>query len=426
MKKYFKKAFLMVLGLSMAIGFGITHSRLNSTGGGAINPIEVSAAPEKTSASAIRITVDKGDWGWSNLHIYCWSPTVDEGYSFDCEDWRGYPLVTPESGFPYYEFPYYVSAVNFIINADEEGGSANKETHAQFVDARGDYLVDTFQWYGGAIKASVTVTRTGDYNAEIYPITSGHTAGIDSTRTRIWLYRGHYGTDDAIVVLNIDDTWYSPSGYVHAWDVGDSHHHYLPYFDIPLDLIIGEQFNFLKINMPRTAIWNTSSTLTYATGDSSYLFKLPEDVGDTLTKSTVTQTITNWFFAKVLEGYLTCSDNLDNGYSAFSAIDSNFLPRDEELWDMVGNLGDIDITDYAGEGTSGYASSRGTGVQVNAYAKYLALQRMYDASPNGGSVGNIGNLSSERYSLIALIALISLGVGLSGYYFTISRKKIKI
>jgi hypothetical protein len=356
-------------GFVFATGTNIANNDTNK-------PIEVQAALEKTSASAIRITVDKGGWGWSNLHIHYWNVTTDEGYEHAGTAWRGKPLVNNS-----YEFPWYVSAVYFHINADEEG-SANRETHDRYVDARGDYLVNNFVWDGETGKANVTVTRTGDYFQEdvFYVTNPGYDGGVDSSRTRLWLYRGHYGTADAIVFLNINDTLYEASDYVHAWEAGNNHHHYLAYYDVSINLITGKSFNFLKIKNDLTTIWNTSSTLTYATGDSSYLFKLDASSGDTLTKSTVTQSIRSNFFAKVLEGYLTCSDNLDNGYPAFGSIDNNFLPRDGEFWDMEGNLDDIDITDYAGKGTSGYTSSRGTGVQVNAYTKYEALNDLYTNS----------------------------------------------
>lgn len=269
----------------------------------------------------------------------------------------------------------------------------------------------------------VAATKSDTIGADAAITTSpGYTDGIDQDRTRIWLDRGHYGTTDATVIIRIDGTYeFQPSGYEQALQSGL----WYAYYDVEISMITGKEIRFLKVQSDEpNAIWNTSTPLTYTTGDSSYLFKLPttDDSTNLLKKTSVTGRIVNNFFAKVLEGYLTCSSNIDNGYEAFNNIDTNFLPRtSDDFWDMEGNLGDVTITDYAGVGTTPYENPRGTGQATNAYVKYSWMQSLYNSAHPVSGERNIDTNSTNNVTLITLVGTLSLSA-LAGFYFLKTKK----
>ena len=122
---------------------------------------------------------------------------------------------------------------------------------------------------------------------------------------------------------------------------------------------------------------------------------------------------------------MTCKASASNGYFAFPQIDANFLPRDGENWNLEGNLGGVIITDFAGVGTSGYGSPRGTGVQVNAYAKYEGLQAMYNLHGSSGVIANKSKTSNNE-TLFTLI-ITALGIStLAGVYYFRKRKTAQL
>lgn len=218
-----------------------------------------------------------------------------------------------------------------------------------------------------------------------YPVQSPHLSGVDNSKMRIWLRRGHFG-NFGDVVINYDNLLVYPSGYVFSTifdDKANQHYNYHAYFDIPKTT---SHIRFLKIPSDRTTIWETSTTHTISSGDNSKLFHLPDSdqVTETLsTYNTIPFKVTNYFIAKVLEGYLTCSNDSVNGYGAFPEIDSHLIPKTtengNEIWNVDGNIDVINISDYNGSDgyTVGEYNTSNTGVQVNAQAKYDALLDMY-------------------------------------------------
>jgi len=276
--------------------------------------------------------------------------------------------------------------------------------------------------FGGAVANSNGIVAKAD---ALKP-SEGYTGGIDASRTRLWLNRGHYGTLDAIVVLNIDDSsYYQPSGYVQALNSGTN----FAFYDVEVSLITGKPLKFHKVKNDLTTIWNTSTSLTYSTGDSGFLYSIPSIDGvdgNVLTKGALSERIVSTFFAKVLEGYLTCNDSLDNGYLAFPNIDSNFLPRttvaETEVWNMEGNLGGIDITDYSGIGKVDYSAPRGIGAPTDGYVKYTAMQAMYNNNPGGSGARTIQPTPSFNLGLVAIIGTLSL-TALAGFYFLKTKKQ---
>ncbi|MFA7068433.1 MAG: LPXTG cell wall anchor domain-containing protein, partial [Acidaminococcaceae bacterium] len=119
------------------------------------------------------------------------------------------------------------------------------------------------------------------------------------------------------------------------------------------------------------------------------------------------------FFAKVLEGYLTCDASPVNGYMAFNLIDTNFLPRVASVWNMEGDLAGNLIKDFLSE-TDYATGTRETVAATDAFAKYQMMQNLYIATNNPTqNIGYFDNKSS--LPLIIGIALVGL-TSLAGLY----------
>lgn len=186
------------------------------------------------------------------------------------------------------------------------------------------------------------------------------------------------------------------------------------YFDMPLSLLKGG----FKIDL---VVFSTTKqevvilTGAYSAGDNNKVWKVNHSEGTwSVSKGAITERILNTFLAKVLKGYLTCSPSAENGYNAFQLMDTNIIPRADGNWNVQSDLGGekgVKITDYAEIGTGDYATDRGTGVQVDAYDKYTALEAMYNSS--GASVDtnvtpNEGNTTGVTV-LILLLAITLFG-----------------
>jgi hypothetical protein len=308
MKKYFKKAFLMVLGLSMAIGFGITHSRLAATETEAI-----------IGGGDIRIGVVRLDW-WEN----------DDA----------------------------VQVLRIADNAE----TLNNHT-----------------------STGITFVETESYSEDSYYIGQG--------------------------------TWgYNTNGIV--------------WYDVSLATIIGKHFDLARYGIPEYpegTPWNHTAPEQYSSGMNHTLWRLWQD-GTTIgieRSSGIeaeSRNIDDETLVSLLYGYLTCSSSVDNGYGAYPSLRDNFDLEGRTIADSVVLIHDFDYDDDNYD----YLTDDRIELNVKISDKIAYMKANYEASQNGGSVGNIGNLVNERYSLIALMALIVLGGGLTGYYFTISRKKIRI
>jgi hypothetical protein len=242
------------------------------------------------------------------------------------------------------------------------------------------------------------------------------TEGVTSSKVRIWLDRsGHY-EEGYTWAMKIGTTLYQPTGFEKALKLTGSDR-FFAYYDMPTSVLTGNigfsvVNSFLKVEVEIPAV-------AFTTGDNNKVWKV-DYVSEawTLTKGAITERIYNTFFAKVLEGYLTCDANAINGYGAFEELDANFLPRVAELWNMEGLLSDVNINDYM------YQMDYSSGfrpLEVNAYDKYLALQAYYDAANPAPITLNFD--SNAQITTLIIIALAGI-LTLAGYILLRKRYRL--
>ncbi len=394
---------------------------------------KVSADYATTEVHAIKLTFD-GDtiWGWTNYSIWYFDAIVKEGTpAYDSHN--EFNIAADNTALSQYSkvFPENVLSISFYLKG--KNGDGQDEQYMPFTVTTGETLVGEPEWNGDAGAGELSEISKTDYFYLKYELEDGIATGINDDKVRLWLYRGHYGTNDAVVALNINDRLIKASGHSHARvGEGENHHEYFAYFDVLKDEITDVQIKFYKIKADLTVIWNKSSAHAYVAGDNNKLFKLPAvDEGDAnlLSVGAVEGKVTNHFLAKVFEGYLTCSPSDENGYNAFPSLHSNFIPRTEVVaegdwdsnWDVDGNLGgDTEIIDYAGVGKSHYINDRGDGETVDGWVKYVGLKTMYESN-NPEVLGGRSPKTNTPINVVLIIGLLSV-TALGAFYF-LSKKK---
>lgn len=244
--------------------------------------------------------------------------------------------------------------------------------------------------------------------------------GINSSKVRIWLDRSGEYDMGYTITMKVGETYYEPTGYEAAIHEG----RWFAYYDMPLSAFTGSPQVDLVVFITDVKEEKVISTGAYIAGDNNKVWKINKSGEEySIAKGAITDRIIPEFFAKVLEGYLTCSTSAENGYNAYPDIDTYLLPRDGDgHWNMEGNLDGNMITDYSGVGSGNYGSDRGTGVQVDAYDKYAALQSMYNNGKIEGS-GAIAENSSRSVTTSAVLIVGLLGITtLAGFYFLQKKK----
>lgn len=213
--------------------------------------------------------------------------------------------------------------------------------------------------------------------------------GVNGSRMRIWLDRGVYmQSGNEIIGLqfgsSISNTTeiITPSGYVER-----SANYFYAYYDIPI-LTVNTSIRVLRLSSTE-GIYNTSSTLVWSNSDYNKTLAITGWEGSNLVTRAIPDdqsNIKNTFLAKVLEGYLTCSNSTANGFGGFAQVRGTYFFFSEGtggVRTILGEtLGAVTLTDYAYG--SNYNSNRGTGIQVNALHKYNAL-----ALAAGVAIGDI-------------------------------------
>ena len=243
--------------------------------------------------------------------------------------------------------------------------------------------------------------------APVYP--TNLPEGINLSKLRIWVERRDHYMDGFTYLLRIGSDYYSPSGYYKSYHYLPDHI-FFPYFDIDISIVNNAQVgigiidssNKLHVEIPAQ---------TFTAGDNSKLWYVTFTAGTwAYSKTTVTGRVFNTFFAKVLEGYITCLSSIHNGYGAFNLVDTHFVELDiNDDWNMEGLLSDVNINDYMYQ--MDYSSGFRT-LEVNAYDKYLALKAYYNAANPAPKTLNFD--SNSQITTLIIIALAGI-LTLAGY-----------
>ncbi len=380
MKKRNNNRFLLFLGtIALALGFGETLKQkdINRVGAAQIpagtelylRPNDNWLMDNARFAAYFFLDSDENEYEWTDLVA---EPGVHKIYK----------TTSPAT-------PYDKVIFTRMNGAEPENNWNNKWNQSQDLefptDGRNMFVINEGAWGGGEV--------IGDWSSYLPVIIDPPLPeGIDRNHVRLWIDRGgHYDTTDYMYVLNIGEHNYTPSGYTKALVFGTDGI-YFPYFDLPSAGLSGANIEIFVIYSGSNNLIATIGTVPFIAGDNNKLWRVgrnAEDTGFEVTKGALIGRVYASFVAKVLEGYLTCDANTDNGYMAFGQVDANFIPRTtdgegKEVWDVEGRLSGIMIKDYENEANY-LTGERETEANTDAYAKYMRMQTLFLA--NGGTLG---------------------------------------
>ncbi|OQA78719.1 MAG: hypothetical protein BWY30_00516 [Tenericutes bacterium ADurb.Bin239] len=238
--------------------------------------------------------------------------------------------------------------------------------------------------------------------------------GITSNKVRFWINRNsHYENIKYQYLFEVGGVYYTVTGYTEVYTST-----FFLYFDLPLAELLGNIITLYVVDTEGYRVEQLAS-ITYTAQDNSKLWGVHYESGWKLSSYAVEGRIKAGFVAKVLEGYLSCSNSIHNGYGAFNLIDQNFIPRVDgtEEWNVEGNIGDILISDYVAEADYGDVSKR-VADTTNGWNKYQMLK----ALGGGGSSGQ-NRVNETTNTNIIYVLVIGMLFGIATLGFIRFRKK---
>jgi len=210
------------------------------------------------------------------------------------------------------------------------------------------------------------------------------------------------------------------------------------YFDVPTEIIgckrqakvYGPTGAFLKATQPD----NEGVYGTYVSGDNASLYYITESSSNLYlsqgiaAKDSAAQSIPAAVIGTVLEGYFTCSANLDNGYGNFHTLTTNWIHNfaDPEVWWISGNMSEVTLNDFDGSAANTEVYETGTprSTSTNAYEKYQRMTALYDSTRG---VGSFGSFSSDKVTDSSMFLLMGAGcLGAVAIYFFLKKKKVTL
>jgi hypothetical protein len=176
------------------------------------------------------------------------------------------------------------------------------------------------------------------------------------------------------------------------------------FYDIPISAIVGKYVDLVRYapDSDLSSTLNIASLGLYQNGMNNAIWRIWSNGGGIyrpLGDTAESRNIDDASVAKILEGYLTCRNDQNNGFAAFNDLNNHF--------NLTGrNYAGSTIIDYDGIGTTNYTSGRGTGKSTSIENKIAYMEALYEAAnPSGAGYINI-QTQSFRLDLMLIILII--------------------
>lgn len=239
---------------------------------------------------------------------------------------------------------------------------------------------------------------------------------FSSNYMRVWLNRGNQYTASSFYTfhywnesLTIDKEVLS-SGYPQMHD-GE----YFTYFDVPKEAV-GLNYQFKAYVSLNGTFEQASVTESFTAGYASQLFILSYSADHMPIAHGAAATSANTIPASrlglVFEGFLSCSNDKDNGYGEFTKFKETWIKDGSGNWlvtDGETGLEAVSIDDFSSE------SDYSTGANRTSPISLLAKFNMMEMNASGGTAshlfGSINNVDNQETTnsvmIIAIIAVVS-------------------
>ncbi|HOJ44903.1 MAG TPA: hypothetical protein PK340_02525 [Bacilli bacterium] len=291
-----------------------------------------------------------------------------------------------------------------VLDLTSAGSSTT--TFMWYFDLPNDVTQFTFSKYNSsdellATSSSITYSATSIMfmvNSSNEPIakTDKPSAHLHSSPTtmRIW-------------ITNYFANWYGSQGYPLTLRVDDNTHYYLNYFSIDdsrsasyyyADIPVSSGYwQVYSLNIPTDL--GTKGSTTGISSNHYKLYALPTSTkGSAPVVDAAPTNIRTDAFAKVLEGYTTCTDSTLNGYGAWANLETYWYNNLESTDLSSLTLIDHEQTDIE---DGNYKSDVIKTSSVPVQDKWDMMEYLYNAIPEGPEVGFVNqNYSKSTLEMI--------------------------
>lgn len=214
------------------------------------------------------------------------------------------------------------------------------------------------------------------------------------------------------------------AGYTNVAASGDR---YLAYFNVPSS-IIGSNYQFKAYTFAGKFADSVTASGIYASGDNAKLMYVSGTAGALTLSSGVAastaQTLSAASMKDVLDGYFTCSSDMDNGYGNFKQVVTTWIHNfaDPQVWWILGEMSSTTTNDFTK--TADYATGANRTASVDLYSKYNEMSALYDAANPSGEFKIIDDSND---SMVLSMVLLSAGL-LAGIvvYLCVRKHKVTI
>ncbi len=367
-------------------------------------PAEAAGTTLLTDSETLRFKIEiqwPNDFPNGNCYVYLWSGSVKSGDFNDISS----PIINGEADFSIPYYPYE----NIIVH----NGNGNQTGNLVFPELSrkiGNY---------------VPVGNLGGWNSLTWTYQVVEPV-IGEDNLRVWVNRNsHYDEQGYSYVFhfwgNGVDEEYLPTGYV---DVSGGT--YFPYFDLPKD-VVGNNWQLKIYNDTSYSFEAASSEYVYNAGDNAKVFRFDYPA---VSLTDLDGELKDEAVPTVLEPYLTCSSDLDNGHgSVETLLDTWFGISDftdqSSIEALQNRLSSIEINDFDSMDTS-YS-----GGQISKTSAWDKINRMFVENllnSNTQANGLSAFFSSEDGSNAVMaggIAVIAVGIAAAAAMLVRSRRQGK-
>ncbi len=210
-----------------------------------------------------------------------------------------------------------------------------------------------------------------------------------------------------IWVTNYSANWYGSQGYPLTLRVDGNVHYYMTHFDIDgsksasyyyADIpLTASSWQVYSLNVPTNL--STKGSTTAISTDHYKLYALPSATSGAAPVDAAPTNIRTDAFAKVLEGFTTCSDSALNGYGAWGQLETywynNLASTDLTSLTLIDHL-----TSDIEEGN--YKSDVIKTTTVSVQNKWDMMEALYEAIPEGPKVGVL-SWNDKKTTLVTLV-----------------------
>ena len=213
------------------------------------------------------------------------------------------------------------------------------------------------------------------------------------------------------------DSYYGEGGFIEYSVNG------VIFYDIPFSAISGKYFDLARIvstdsteiNATKTSVTSRTAPEQYVDGLNNKIWRIWEN-GNGIYRpeglSAESRNVSNAVVNSILYGYLTCYNNVNNGYGAFAALDANYNLKGRTYTESD------TILDFSSTGD--YVTGRGMGVTVLTSAK-VAMMDLMDGTPGGINMATPSMFDSSS-KLSPLIGFASVLFLIAALKFMFKRK----